>query len=168
MSATSKAKVVPLTLPTSVSLKSQVEASRTELETARLKWGETGASEEGLDWPRARIVNAAVAAGLLRPPQSVFPNVRDVEGLARSCARGRALGHLGRTAIHPGQLEIIERAYLPTAADVTLARDTIDRLQAEGGASALEGGELVDDAMLGSARLALLLAERYGTAEAPA
>ena len=129
---------------------------------------ETGASEEGLDWPRARIVNAAVAAGLLRPPQSVFPNVRDVEGLARSCARGRALGHLGRTAIHPGQLEIIERAYLPTAADVTLARDTIDRLQAEGGASALEGGELVDDAMLGSARLALLLAERYGTAEAPA
>ena len=28
--------------------------------------------------------------------------LRDDEGLARSCARGRELGHLGRAAIHPG------------------------------------------------------------------
>lgn len=129
---------------------------------------ETGASEEGLGWPRARVVNAAVAAGLPRPPQSVFPNVRDLDGLARSCARGRSVGHLGRTAIHPEQLEVIERAYLPTAEEVKLARETVDRLEASGGASALEGGELVDDAMLGNARLTLLLAERYGTAGARA
>ena len=31
---------------------------------------ETGALEAGLDWARGRIVNAAVAAGLPRPPQS--------------------------------------------------------------------------------------------------
>ena len=75
---------------------------------------ETGALEAGLDWARGRIVNAAVAAGLPRPPQSVYPHVRDAEGLARSCARGRELGHLGRTAIHPDQLPVIEQAYLPT------------------------------------------------------
>ena len=79
---------------------------------------ETGALDEGLDWARARIVNAAVAAGLTRPPQSVYPHVNDLEGLARSCARGRELGHLGRAAIHPAQLEVIERAYLPTDEEV--------------------------------------------------
>ena len=31
---------------------------------------ETGALEAGLDWARGRLVNAAVAAGLPRPPQS--------------------------------------------------------------------------------------------------
>ena len=91
---------------------------------------ETGALEAGLDWARGRIVNAAVAAGLPRPPQSVYPHVRDAEGLARSCARGRELGHLGRTAIHPDQLPVIEQAYLPTDDEVERARATVERLEA--------------------------------------
>jgi citrate lyase subunit beta/citryl-CoA lyase len=123
---------------------------------------ETGALEGGLDWARARVVNAAVAAGLPRPPQSVYPAFDDPEGLARSCARGRELGHLGRTAIHPAQLEVIERAYLPTDEELALARATIQRLEADSGASGL-GGALVDPAMLGAARLVVALAERYGT-----
>lgn len=127
---------------------------------------EIGALESGLDWTRSRIVNAAVAAGLPRPPQSVYPHVNDPEGLARSCARGRGLGHLGRAAIHPAQLEIIERAYLPTDDEVARARETVARLELALGASALPGGEMVDAAMLGAARQVVALAERYGTAPA--
>jgi citrate lyase subunit beta/citryl-CoA lyase len=122
---------------------------------------QTGAHEAGLDWARARLVNAAVAAGLPRPPQSVYTQLTDREGLARSCARGRELGHLGRTAIHPSQLEVIERAYLPTSVELARARETIARLETDPGASGLEG-ELVDAAMLGAARQVVALAERYG------
>ena len=50
---------------------------------------ETGALEAGLDWARGRIVNAAVAAGLPRPPQSVYPHVRD-HGRARPLVRAAA------------------------------------------------------------------------------
>jgi citrate lyase subunit beta/citryl-CoA lyase len=121
---------------------------------------QTGASEEGLDWPRGRIVNAAIAAGLPRPAQSVYPHVRDLEGLAVSCRRGRALGHLGRAAIHPDQLVVIEREYLPTPVEVDRARATIARLEA--GVGTLGGGEFVDAAMLGTARQVLAIAERYG------
>jgi citrate lyase subunit beta/citryl-CoA lyase len=124
---------------------------------------ETGALEAGLDWVRGRIVNAAVAAGLPRPPQSVYPHFRDDEGLARSCAHGRELGHLGRTAIHPGQLAIIELAYLPSPDEVARAQETVGRLESSLGASAI-GGRLVDAAMLGAARQTLAVAERYGTA----
>ena len=124
---------------------------------------ETGALEEGLDWPRSRIVNAAVAAGLPRPPQSVYPNVRDLDGLERSCRRGRALGHLGRAAIHPDQLPVIERAYLPTEADAERARDTIARLEESLAVATIAGGDFVDAAMLGAARQVAALAERYGT-----
>jgi citrate lyase subunit beta / citryl-CoA lyase len=120
---------------------------------------QTGAVEEGLDWARARVVNAAVAADLPRPPQSVYPHVRDFEGLEASCRRGRALGHLGRAAIHPDQLPVIERVYLPTDEEVALARATVVRL--EEGAGSLEGGEFVDPAMLGAARQVLEIAEKY-------
>ena len=127
---------------------------------------ETGALEAGLDWARGRIVNAAVAAGLPRPPQSVYPHVRDQDGLARSCARGRELGHLGRAAIHPEQLAVIEEAYLPTDVEVARAQATVERLEAAG-AGTLDGGEFVDAAMLGAARQIVVLAQSYGTATRP-
>jgi citrate lyase subunit beta/citryl-CoA lyase len=127
---------------------------------------ETGALEAGLDWARSRIVNAAVAAGLPRPPQSVYPHVRDEEGLARSCRRGRELGHLGRAAIHPDQLPTIEQAYLPTEDEVERARATVERIEAQG-AGTLGDGEFVDAAMLGAARLIVALAVSYGTSSSP-
>ena len=125
---------------------------------------QTGAREEGLDWARARVVNAAVAAGLPRPPQSVYPHVRDLQGLAVSSRHGRDVGHLGRTAIHPGQLETIERAYLPDRFEVEEARETIARLEA-GGVGTVGDGVFVDRAMLGAAQLVVELADAYGTAE---
>lgn len=118
---------------------------------------QTGALD--VDWARARIVNAAVAAGLPRPPQSVYPHVRDLEGLAASCRRGRELGHLGSTAIHPAQLPVIEQAYLPSVEEVERARATIERLQT--GVGTLGDGEFVDAAMLGAAQQVVALAERY-------
>jgi citrate lyase subunit beta/citryl-CoA lyase len=121
---------------------------------------ETGATEAGLGWARSRVINAAVAAGLPRPAQSVYPHVRDIDGLAASCARGRELGHLGRAAIHPDQLETIERAYLPHTEEVDSAREL---LAASGsGAAALADGRFVDEAVLRSARVVVALAERYG------
>lgn len=122
---------------------------------------QTGALEAGLDWARSRIVNAAVAAGLPRPQQSVYPHVRDLDGLAASCRHGRELGHLGRAAIHPDQLPVIEQAYLPTAEEVERARATIERLEGAG-VGTLGGGEFVDAAMLGAARQVVAIAERYG------
>jgi citrate lyase subunit beta/citryl-CoA lyase len=127
---------------------------------------ETGALEAGLDWARSRIVNAAVAAGLPRPQQSVYPHVHDDQGLARSCDRGRELGHLGRAAIHPRQLPIIEQAYLPTEDEVERAQATVERLDAAG-AGTLGGGEFVDAAMLGAAQQVVALAAAYGTSQRP-
>jgi citrate lyase subunit beta/citryl-CoA lyase len=124
---------------------------------------QTGALEAGLDWARGRIVNAAVAAGLPRPAQSVYPHVRDLDGLARSCRHGRELGHLGRSAIHPDQLPVIEQAYLPTAAEVEAARETVARLD-DLAVSTLADGAFVDRAMLTGAHAVVAIAERYGTA----
>jgi citrate lyase subunit beta / citryl-CoA lyase len=120
---------------------------------------QTGASD--VDWARSRVVNAAVAAGLPRPPQSVYANVRDPDGLERACLRCRELGCLGALAIHPAQLPVIEAVYTPSDAEIERARETIARLEADG-VGMVGDGEFVDAAMLGAARQVVALAEAYG------
>ncbi|MEV3856212.1 CoA ester lyase [Streptomyces sp. NPDC050095] len=114
----------------------------------------------GLAWVRGRAVVAARAARLPAPPQSVFPDVRDMAGLARSCTRGRALGFFGRTAIHPRQLPVIEEAFRPTPAEVAAARDIVRAAEANAGALALADGRFVDAAVVAGARRVLALAQR--------
>lgn len=120
--------------------------------------GVTG--EDGLAWPRSRAVVAARAAALPPPPQSVYPDVADTAGLARSCAHGRSLGFLGRTAIHPAQLEVIERAYLPTPQETEAAEEILKAAATDAGALALPDGRFVDAAVVAGARRTLALAKR--------
>ncbi|WP_411106042.1 HpcH/HpaI aldolase/citrate lyase family protein [Streptomyces sp. cmx-4-9] len=117
-------------------------------------------ADPGLDWCRSRVVVAARAAGLAPPAQSVFPDIRDLEALAVSCARGRSLGFLGRAAIHPRQLPVIERAYLPAPADVAAAEQILAAARATPGALALPDGRFVDPAVVAAAQRTLALSAR--------
>ncbi|MGA4848283.1 HpcH/HpaI aldolase/citrate lyase family protein [Streptomyces sp. G5(2025)] len=116
--------------------------------------------DAGLDWARSRVVVAARAAGLAPPGQSVHPDIRDLDGLAASCARGRALGFLGRAAIHPRQLPVIERAYLPTAEEIERAEEITKAAATDEGALALPDGRFVDRAVVEGAQRVLSLARR--------
>ncbi|MDQ1030044.1 citrate lyase subunit beta/citryl-CoA lyase [Streptomyces umbrinus] len=116
--------------------------------------------DAGLDWPRSRVVLAARAADLAPPPQSVHPDVRDLAGLAASCAHGRALGFLGRAAIHPRQLPVIETAYLPTPEDIESAESVVKAAATRPGAQALPDGRFIDAAVVAAAHRTLALARR--------
>jgi citrate lyase subunit beta/citryl-CoA lyase len=119
--------------------------------------------DEGLTWARGRVVVAARAARLPPPHMSAYTNVRDLDGLAASCRAGRALGFCGRTAIHPGQLDTIRAAFLPSVSEVFAAREVLERVgdaATEGvGAVALEDGTFLDVAMVERARWVLGLAD---------
>jgi citrate lyase subunit beta/citryl-CoA lyase len=116
--------------------------------------------DAGLDWSRSRVVVAARAAGLPPPSQSIHPDIRDLEGLAASCAHGRTLGFLGRAAVHPRQLPVIERAYLPTEAELEQAETIIKAATTERGAQALRDGTFIDAAVVAAAHRTLALAHR--------
>lgn len=118
--------------------------------------------DSGLDWSRSRVVVAARAAGLAPPTQSVFPDVRDLDGLWRSCAHGRGLGFVGRAAIHPRQLPVIERAFRPTAEEIESAQEIMRAAATAAGALALPDGRFVDAAVVAAARRTLTLADQVG------
>lgn len=118
--------------------------------------------EPGLAWSRARVVNAAAAAGLPLPLMAVWADVADLEGLEASCRVGRALGYAGRTAIHPRQIEVIRRVFTPHADEVERARRIVERVRtaaADGtGAFVLDDGTFIDIAMVKAAQRILAAA----------
>ena len=120
--------------------------------------------ETGLTWARSRIVVAARAAGLPAPAMSVHPHVRDLDGLVASCRLGRALGFLGRAAIHPAQLAPIRAAFRPTDAEVARAHEVLARVrdarEAGVGALVLPDGTFLDVAMVEQARTVVAVARR--------
>ena len=121
--------------------------------------------EAGLLYARSRIVTAARAAGLPHPVQSVYTNVRDLDGLRRSTEEGKRLGFVGRSTIHPSQVSVVNEVFTPTEEEVTEAQELVDRLDsgATSGAWVLGDGRFVDRAVVESARLTLALARRSGT-----
>ena len=115
--------------------------------------------EAGLLYARSRIVSASRAAGLPGPIQSVYTNVKDLDGLRRSTEEGKNMGFVGRSAIHPSQVPIINEVFTPTEDEVAEAQELLDRLEGEAesgtGAFVLEDGRFVDRAVVESARRTL-------------
>lgn len=93
--------------------------------------------------PRARL--AAIAAerelGFIDTPVADF---RDLDGLAAETARVIALGATAKAAIHPAQVEVIQRAFLPTNAEFDWSRRVIAALHAAAGDAVQVDGKLVE------------------------
>lgn len=97
---------------------------------------------EGLLYSISRTLVAARANGL-DVLDGVFVDIADSAGLEAACRQSRALGLDGRTAIHPAQIDIINRELGPSPAEIADARAVIAAFtaaRAEGkGVVALDG-----------------------------
>lgn len=145
------------------------EIARAHQQVAGLMLGEADlaadlgtADADGLQYARSRCVVAARAAGLPPPVQAVFTDIEDLDGLRVSCDRGRRLGFLGRSAIHPRQIPVINEAYTPAADEVARAHELLDSADRHGGeAFVLPDGRFVDPAITERARRIVELAEAH-------
>ncbi|MEV4619194.1 aldolase/citrate lyase family protein [Asanoa sp. NPDC049573] len=116
--------------------------------------------DAGLAWARGRVVVAARAAGLPPPAMSVHTDLSNLDELFATTVAGRRLGFLGRAAIHPRQLPVIEAAFRPAPAEVERARTLLAAVSETGGGALLPDGRFADRAMLDGARRVIALADR--------
>ena len=72
----------------------------------------------GLCLLAARAFNLAILDG-------VHLDLEDVEGFERACAQGRDLGFDGKTLIHPKTIDVANRIFAPTAAEIDWSRRII-------------------------------------------
>lgn len=98
---------------------------------------------EPLLYARSRTVHAAAGAGI-ECLDSPFPDVNDVEGLARSCAQARALGMAGKCAKHANQVGGINAAFTPAAAELERARRVVAAFEVDPTRPLVFEGKLVE------------------------
>lgn len=97
---------------------------------------------------------AAKAAGKVIV-DGVYNAFKDDAGLTAECEQGRDMGFDGKTLIHPAQVEIANRAFAPSEAEVDLARRQIaafDAAAAAGQGVAVVDGRIVENLHVVTAR----------------
>ena len=114
-----------------------------------------------LVYARSAVVVAAIAAGK-HAIDGIWPNVTDTEGLRRDALRGRRLGFIGKSLIHPGQIDAINEVFSPSAEEVSYARRVVaafDDAHAKGRGAISLDGKMLDEPIVERARKTLLLHE---------
>lgn len=64
----------------------------------------------------------AAASAQVAPVDTLYADFRDAEGLEADCRRARRDGFTGRIAIHPDQVDTINRCFSPSEAEIADAR----------------------------------------------
>ncbi|PZO72456.1 MAG: CoA ester lyase [Sphingomonas taxi] len=107
---------------------------------------------------RSLTLFGAHAAGVAAI-ETVYPDFRDLDGLAAYAARGRRDGFTGMMAIHPSQVAVINAAFTPSDEERAHAQAIVDLFAANPGAGALQlDGRMVDAPHLKAAKALLALA----------
>lgn len=81
---------------------------------------------------RSLCLYAASAAGV-PAIDTVFTDFRNIEDLRKECEAGERMGFSGKAAIHPGQVETINRAFTPAPEAVAWARKIVAAFAANPG-----------------------------------
>ena len=123
--------------------------------------GATDNKEEDGSWTRpyqqarSLCLYAAANAGVA-PIDTLFADYRDSAGLEQDCRRARRDGFTGRIAIHPDQVETINRCFSPSDAELATARRIVEAFAAQPDAGTLGiDGKMVDIPHLRAARRTL-------------
>jgi malyl-CoA/(S)-citramalyl-CoA lyase len=115
---------------------------------------------------QTRMLVACRAYGL-RPIDGPFGDFGDPDGYVCAANRAAVLGYEGKWAIHPSQIELANRVFTPTQAEVTKARRIVEAmaLAAKEGRGAVSlDGRLIDIASIRMAEALLAKADAIGSA----
>lgn len=114
---------------------------------------------------RSLCLAAAAAAGV-GAIDTVYADFRDADGLRRQAHAARRDGFIGKLAIHPVQVDIINAAFRPSGEEIAAARRVVAAFDAAGDEPAATGvvardGKMLDRPHLLRARRVLVLAGEH-------
>jgi citrate lyase subunit beta/citryl-CoA lyase len=104
---------------------------------------------------RSAVVIASRAAGIEPPLDTVWADLRDAEGFARSAAYAAALGFQGKMCIHPDQIAVTNTAFSPSEQQLSWATRVVaafEEAEAKGLASIQLDGQFIDYPIVQRAR----------------
>jgi citrate lyase subunit beta / citryl-CoA lyase len=126
--------------PRIVALGFSAEDYTASMEIERTKHGEE------LFGARSQVVWAAKAAGV-QAIDTIFTDVKDMEGLRRETELVKGLGFTGKSLINPRQIEIVHEVFAPRQEEIDYALQVVDAIRRarEMGTGVISlGGKMVD------------------------
>jgi citrate lyase subunit beta / citryl-CoA lyase len=131
--------------------------------TASMEIERTKTGEELMN-ARARVVWAAKAAGI-QAIDSIFADVKDMDGLRRETELVKALGYTGKSLVNPRQIDVVHEVFAPKPEEIAYALQVIDAIQRarEMGTGVISlGGKMVDAPVVKRAYRTLRTAHAQG------
>ncbi len=116
----------------------------------------------GLMQARSQVLLSSRAAAVPYPMEAVFMDFRNPDGLRVECELARRLGYVGKVAIHPAQISVINDVFTPSADVVEYQKKVLaafEEAEAQGSASIAVDGKMVDYAVARVARTIIARAE---------
>ena len=92
----------------------------------------------------------------------VYNDVKDLDGFEAECRQGMEMGFDGKTLIHPSQVEIANRVWAPSEAEIDHARRVIEAFeeaQRDGRGVVTVDGRMIENLHVDNARRTLSVAE---------
>ncbi len=133
---------------------------------ARTKYAANGKYLEVFSVTRSLCLLAAKAAGV-QAIDAVYADIRNSAGLEQECRDAADMGFTGKITIHPAQIDIVNRAFTPTAVEVAEAQELLQAFaenRAAGRMAFAFKGKMVDAPHLKQAQEIIA---RAGTMESP-
>lgn len=119
---------------------------------------ETGIEDDGqLDVCRAQLVMESVSAGIPAPIDGVMTVLDDPDRLSLAVSQSRRRGMGGKLCIHPRQIDIVNRGFLPDEAMIAWAQQVM--AAAAGAGAVVVHGAMVDRPVVEKARRILAQAK---------
>ncbi len=115
-------------------------------------------------WARSQVLNGARAAGV-QPIDTVFSDVSDMEGLAVSVAEAKGLGFEGKGCIHPRQIDVVRKGFLPGEDEIMKAQKitvAFEEAEAKGQGVVSLGSKMIDPPVVKRALRVIRIAEEEG------
>jgi len=116
---------------------------------------------EALLYARSQVVLAASLAGI-SALDSPFMNVQSVDALAEESRQVRRLGFVGKAAIHPSQVSVIQQSFSPSVEEILWAKKIVAAYEQQQGGVLLVSGQLIERPVIRTARRMLSTASRLG------
>lgn len=111
----------------------------------------TAAAERILDQARYSVLLQSRLAGLAPPLDSVYPDIKNMHGLAQTAADARDMGFGGLLCIHPSQVAVVHETLMPSADELAWAQRVLNA-GASGDGVFVVDGQMIDAPVIGRAR----------------
>jgi citrate lyase subunit beta / citryl-CoA lyase len=125
-----------------------------------MKWSH---DESELGPYRSQMVLQSRAAGLEAPIDTVWTDLKDAEGFVASTNKVRDMGFQGKLCIYPDQVDVVNRAFTPTEAQVARAQRIMDAFaeaEAQGSSAIQLDGQFIDYPIMYAARRLLAMTRK--------